>query len=154
LYFAHSQFLPEHGQGHSFCKLYYNDLGNEAGVFPKEKIPGNALRLYRSALFEPVMAGPSRGMAPHWFFAPAGPRAKVAWRKLGIELGHEALVISWDGQRVCSLPQADVLKCTLPPDERWDVASLPFHSRGGLGLYLHLSTASYRNVRLDPLFGK
>jgi tRNA A-37 threonylcarbamoyl transferase component Bud32 len=151
LYFAHARFLANEGQGHSFCKLSYNDLGDEAGAFPNEKIEGNALRLYRHVLFEPILGGPSCGLAPHTFFTPAGPKAKTAWRKLTIEVRSDALVISWEGQPVSRMTRADILGCGLPPDSRCDTAALQFEPRGGLGLCLYRSTASFRNVELEPI---
>jgi tRNA A-37 threonylcarbamoyl transferase component Bud32 len=151
IYFAHTRFTPKEGQGHSFCKLYYNDLGDEAGADPNQKQRGNALRLYRSVLFEPTMAGPSCGIAPHWFFTPVGPSAKTAWRQLMIEVTDHALIMFWEGQLVCRLSRADVLACSLPQDPRCDTATLEFEPRGALGLYAHLCAASFRNVRLQPI---
>jgi serine/threonine-protein kinase len=154
IYFAHTRFQPKKDRGHAFCGLYYNDLGDEVAQRPDGRAPGNALRLYRSALLESVMTGPNRMMTPHWHFAPVGPRGNFRWRKLRLELTGEALTIFWEGQQVLHLSRDQVLGCKVFPDPRFDAESLQCEPRGGLGLYLYRSTASFRNVRLEPILSR
>jgi tRNA A-37 threonylcarbamoyl transferase component Bud32 len=149
LYIAHAGFVAKDGPGHSFCKLFYNDLAIEQNMRQ-----GNALRLTRQVLFEPFLAGPSRDMTDHWYFNPAGPNPQFGpmWRQLAIELKRGAISVLWDGQQVLHLPRDKVLQSGyLIPDERYDVRSLELVPRGGLGLYIHKSTASFRSVHLQPI---
>jgi serine/threonine protein kinase len=151
LYFAHTRIQAAEGPGHSLCKLFYNDLADEAAAFPKENIPGNLLALYRSVIFEPIMAGPGCGMnCAHHFRLPI-PATDPPWRRMRIVLTKDDLSVSWEGQVVCRLSRTDVARCKVGQDPRCDTASLRFEPRGGLGFYVHKSTASFRNVRLQPI---
>jgi hypothetical protein len=106
-------------------------------------------------IFEPIMNGPSRGVADHWYFTPIGPKGKTAWRRLRIELTHKALSVFWNGRLEIQVPREKVLEYRhLFPDPRYDITSLEFAPRGGLGLYIHKSTASVRNVRMQPIIDK
>jgi tRNA A-37 threonylcarbamoyl transferase component Bud32 len=151
LYFAHTRHVTELGPGHSFCKLFYNDLGDERVSSPEAKLPGNGLRLYRHFVFEPIMAGPSCGLAPHTFFSPAGPKSETSWRPLRVEVTAETVTAFWDGVPVQRVSRAQPWAWRLPKDQRFDTASLPFEPRGGLGVYMHLSMVSVRNARVKPI---
>jgi tRNA A-37 threonylcarbamoyl transferase component Bud32 len=150
IYFAHTSFIAQLGRGHSVCKLFYNDLGDEAALTPIMDVSGNALRLYRSVIFEPIMAGPGCGMNL-CRLTPVGPAGKTAWRKLKIEVTRDSVVIFWEGEVVRRWLRTEILNCSIPADPRYDTASLEFEPRGGIGLYLHQSNASFRSVRVEPI---
>jgi serine/threonine protein kinase len=152
IYFAHAQFQSQVGPAHSFSYVFFNDVMDQAALFPKGNLEGNALSLCRQVIFESIMSGPGQGMAPIRYFTPAclsGP--KEVWRNLKIELTGEALTVWWDGTPVQRVSRDGIQKYTLPADARYDASQLNFEPRGGVGVYVHNASASLRNVRLTPI---
>jgi tRNA A-37 threonylcarbamoyl transferase component Bud32 len=154
LYFAHNRFHPVEGEGHTFVGLFFDDLRDEAASNPAAKLPGNSLFLYRRVIFEPIMAGPACALARNHYFKPTAPNALSTWRKIKIEVTRQAVEVFWEGKLSHRFTPADVVISPLPGDKRYDTSTLPFDSQGGLGIHLHLSMASYRNVRLEPIFDR
>jgi serine/threonine-protein kinase len=97
-------------------------------------------------------------------FKPAGHSgAPGDWRALEILVSPEGVRVSWSGKFVGARTLADIEKeigkhldgerRSARPDPA--LAGLPgrLDLRGGLGLYVHLSYASFRNVRVEPRDG-
>jgi hypothetical protein len=149
-YIGHTEFPTENDRVHHFYGLCYNDLGDER----VRQQPSNALTLRNAVLLESIMDGSIRMMNIHCNFVPAGATATTAWRQLAIELTHDGLSISWEGKKVCQLSRDEVARCKLLPDNRYDVGAFWLDPRGSLGVCLYRSTASFRNVRLEPIVDK
>jgi hypothetical protein len=152
IYFAHTQFQSQAGPAHSFSYVFFNDVMDQAALFPNGDLEGNALSLCRQVISESIMVGPGQGMAPIAYFLPAcrnGPAA--VWRNIKIQLTGEALTVWWDGTPVQRVSRDGILKSTLPSDPRFDASQLHFEPRGGVGVYVHQAAASVRNVRLTPI---
>jgi serine/threonine protein kinase len=156
IYFAHSEHPNDEAIAHFHCNVAFNDLvevgtrdangnhaGNDVGLRVLRQSSGGLInekaRVHEAALFRP--ARPVGALGP--------------WRRIAVELRPNTIKVSWDG--ICI---ATSTRTTLMMNARRLIAkrgqALPanspkFSARAGLGLYVSLGVASFRNVVVEPL---
>jgi serine/threonine-protein kinase len=79
---------------------------------------------------------------------------KNVWRDLVIEVSPQAILAFFDGGLVWQLKRKDFPAFMEPhafKGKHPALAEGAFNTRGGLGLYVYRGTASFRNLKLEPL---
>jgi serine/threonine-protein kinase len=163
----------------SFLHVHYNDLHDAIAIF-HERIPaalqrqerlkpppGNRVILgsrYRIADLEQEAPDLSSGLAARAVFRPAGiahAGQPGEWREVQIEVSPTVIRAWWNGQLVGELNpgavEADANKAMQQMRQKPALQAalggyVPHLDwQGGLGLYLYASSASFRNVHIEPV---
>jgi hypothetical protein len=172
VYFGRHSHVCPNGPVQLFVQADFNDIHSQADramnfnrAHPQLHAPvpkGNRLNLN---VWE---CGPERGTIPttdstlaiaEVVQPPRGPGAQ--WRSLVVEIEPAEIRVFWDGakQPTLTVPTARIeeyLQAASAQQKQPGLPSMPdaalaFAPRGGLGLYVEKGTASFRNVRVEPL---
>jgi serine/threonine protein kinase len=159
IYFAHSEYPHGESVAHFHCNVSFNDLVEEN---PNDDANGNqkgnrvGLQVHRQspAGLEPQKAYVSKAEAP---FKPARPPLGSVgpWRRIAVEVRPEAIKVFWGGNCIATTPRNTLMKSArwviVRPNQPLPANSPQFAPRGGLGLYVSMGVASFRNVIVEPL---
>jgi serine/threonine-protein kinase len=174
IYFAREQHPGAASTLHSFCQLTFNDVRDVLQLHrlaerltgkPLPPSPGNQVFFLprfcaegKKGLWDPRLSGPNTTIR---FFKAAG-LGGGPWRKLRVEV-TPAKVRAWWGKRknageweVPQLVRAigrELQERQKQPRERAFLRGTKpgFSCRGALGLYVLRGSASFRNVKVEPL---
>jgi serine/threonine-protein kinase len=167
LYFSHEKLHGPKGIADSFLALSFSDGRNTFKVSKdaKGQVYRRAAlryRYYREPLVDfglnvkPPIIKPGQGALIDYL--PPGPDADPApWRPLAVEVTPERVRVYWNYQLFADMTRADIETCANASLSDPDIAdetkdlSFRFNPRGGLGLYVARSTASFRLVAIEPL---
>jgi serine/threonine-protein kinase len=160
LYCARSQYDLPRGVQHYFMQLVFADWGELASDQGKPKAgalkqPAGHLTLDLRHYSE---VGPgaganrsSSGLVDH----PFEPQIKPSpWRPLAVVVTPDQVAVEWDGGKVRALKRAELAgRMRFFARRGPDLGGIepPFAPGGGLGLYVHRGSASFRNVVIEPL---
>jgi hypothetical protein len=171
IYCGHRQYGDGPAAIHQFTRLSYNDIRSNDEVFAKVvlHVPNAVPPPINSVTLTPYLyaeAGSGRAVdlagAGLWppFFKPAG-LGGGPWRLLVLEVTPECVRAFWESRQVGGLPTADMrantrkllpgLVAVRPEDPAAQAVDPSFAPRGGLGLYVHNGSASFRSVTVEPL---
>jgi hypothetical protein len=162
IYFAHSEHSDGAVVAHFHCNITFNDLVNEGqkdanGVHRGNKVMLQAhcqsLRQFpagRSELNKAYFYKADRLFQPARAFGMLGP-----WRKIAVEVRPESLTVYWKEECFATIPRATLMLKTqdisVMPNQPLPKNRPQFAPRDGLGLYVSLGVASFRNVTVEPL---
>jgi serine/threonine-protein kinase len=159
LFFGLRELATPNGKRLYFYYLSFNDLvdlsrdappgvptGNPFGLYPfcrpKEETipPGPTLKAGSTlCLFPPALAGGGKG----------------PWRRLVVELGLQEVQVSWDGRKAPTFSRTALVQSGLAMlRNEWpglDLQPENLRLRGGLGVFVYKSEATFRQVRVEPL---
>jgi hypothetical protein len=159
IYFFHSERKELQTTRHFHCNVTFNDLipvgppgpngvhaGNNVGLIihrqtPDELACDKAYVFQASARFQPARA-----------VGILGP-----WRKIDVEVRPQSVKVFWEGNLIATTPRTVLKMCARPlsarPQDPLPPDAPQFLPRGGLGLFVSLGMASFRNVTVEPLDG-
>jgi hypothetical protein len=155
LYFGHHRDEPAGSIQHSFCTWSFAERGGAFAVGGGRS--GSKAQLQVRHYCE---SGPQRGRHSGGFaglervFEPEPITRRSPWRHLAVEVGPQGARAFWEDEGVGQVAIADVRKYAgrLRLLRPWMAPVDPgFPLRGGLGLYVRKSTASFRQVEVRPL---
>jgi hypothetical protein len=154
---AHSEHPDGETVGHFYCNVAFNDLVDVGAKDANGIHQGNrvGLEAHRQSWV---------GLAPHkayfhqWdkFFNPAKPVGALGpWRKIAVEVRPETILVFWEGNCIATIPRATLMRnartLSAMPNQPLPNNHPQFAPRDGLGLYVSLGVASFRNVTVEPL---
>jgi serine/threonine protein kinase len=157
IYFAHSECPDGATVAHFHCNVAFNDLvdvgakgangihgGNSVGLQAHRQPPAG---LINRKAYDPKAA--TR-------FSPAKPRGALGpWRSIAVEVRPETIKVIWEGHCIATTSRASLMRSARPliarPNEPLPNNHPQFAPRDGLGLYVSLGVASFRNVVVEPL---
>lgn len=158
IYFGHSEHPDGDSVAHFHCNVAFNelvDLGVQDSNGVRRSNPVGLEAHSQSAV----------GIAVHkayfhqWdtYFVPAQPRGAVGpWRQIAVEIRPASIKVHWQ-KSVATIPRPMVKMMAVRPlvaklvqPMQVDRRTL-FAMRDGLGLYVSLGVASFRNVVVEPL---
>jgi tRNA A-37 threonylcarbamoyl transferase component Bud32 len=151
LYFADFMITTAGDIEHWYCTVEFNDQSDFKQVDRDWPYPGNPVRLMVKRQMESERHPDTLDPSIETFFAPRAPRQQNIWRHLAIEVRPADVRFSWAGQAPRSLPCARLDQITRKHLKSAAGVVPEFHPRGGLGLYVFSSAASFRNVWVIPL---
>lgn len=151
VYFAHTPVPFAQGNAHYFFVVPFNDLAEEALVHPTDARKVNWGRFLHKALVEPSMDSFAFQFGVGWSFIPIGRKAEVKWRRLQIDVRSRGIELWWDGQQVGKLSRDELEKYQVPKGLYPELPDSNYSPRGGLGLYVRSSVASFRDALIEPL---
>jgi serine/threonine protein kinase len=159
IYFALSEHPVGEAVAHFYCNVAFNDLVEVGGKDANGVLRANAVRLK-------IIRQPPSGLIDHQrnvrqavaFFTPARPVGALGpWRRIAVEMRPDTIKVFWEGNCIATTSRDTLMKSAQSLIARRDLpppASSPqFAPRGGLGLYVSLGVASFRNVFVEPLDG-
>jgi serine/threonine protein kinase len=159
IYFAHSEHPDGEAVAHFHCNVTFNDLVEEG---PQDNANGNhkvnnvGLQVHRQS---PAGLAPDKALVPDAQapFKPARPPlgALGPWRSIAVQVRPEAIKVFWEGDCIATTPRAPLMvnarRLIARPNQPLPANSPQFAPRGGLGLYVSMGVASFRNVIVEPL---
>jgi serine/threonine protein kinase len=157
IYFAYSQHPIGEAVAHFHCNINFNDLVDVGKPDANGNYWGNpvGLQAHRQALAGLVGA---KVFFTQWdkYFIPAKPvQASGPWHRIAVEVRPVHIQVSWDGKPFAPIPYAILMKEARPlfarPNQPLPENHPKFAPRDGLGLYVSLGVASFRNVVVEPL---
>jgi serine/threonine-protein kinase len=151
IYFGYSGFMTDQGLRHCYGKVEFNELMNYAVVYPRWPAAGNPVNFTLHVHLEPSMVTHGSGPPPLEFFRPAAHLGGEGWRDLAVEVRPSGIRFFWEGRHVKSLSQAELRQLAKMLAKGLADPAPEFAPRGGMGLYVYTSAASFRNVVLEPL---
>jgi serine/threonine-protein kinase len=163
IYFGHEKLLGQKGPADSHLVLRFADTPNNSQVIKdaKGQVFGRVrleYRYYRKEDEDPgsnqqsLITKPGQAAVLD-FVVTAKSFRESPWRPLAVEVEPDEVRVFWNYQLFAVMPRADIEKCAdaaLDSDETKDL-KFRFNPRAALGLYVNLSTASFRNVVLEPI---
>jgi serine/threonine-protein kinase len=164
IYVAHEKLLGPKGIADSFLVLRFAD-GNNTLFFAKDAKGQLYHRAkldywyYREATLDLGFTGTSLitkpGKPACVDYLPPGPEDDpIPWRLLAVEVTPNRVRVSWNNQLFADMARADLESCAngslVGVDESKEL-TFQFNPRAALGLYIAKSTASFRNVAIEPL---
>ncbi len=158
VYFAGASHRSDKGPVLSFVCVTFNDLEDAAALFQQEhpQMTGPAfnsldvISRYYAASEKGTIVDYKSTYLDIQLFKPSGNASRPGkWRTLDIEVSPARVHFQWEGT-----PVGRELNPALVEEK--DKPILPglvphLNLRGGVGLYLYGSFASFRNVRIEPL---
>jgi serine/threonine-protein kinase len=167
------------GDVHGYCAVKFADWGTNARD-PKAKQPQAERLIVNGNLVEKVKPDDAKVEKPSarvhmdlYLHSEGQPKVHVChqlniskqfvpfqsthapnWRKLAVEVTPNMLRCFWEGELIGALGKADRIehgRTLLLHRPILKEARFEFPPRGGLGLYLDESSASFRNVVVEPL---
>jgi serine/threonine protein kinase len=157
IYFLHSEHPDGATVAHFHCNVAFNDLvdvgakgangihdGNSVGLQAHRQPP---VGLINHKAFDHKAAIP---------FSPAKPVGALGpWRRLAVEVRPETIKVFWEGTCIVTTSRGSLLRSARPliarPNQPLPNNHPQFAPRDGLGLYVSLGVASFRNVVVEPL---
>lgn len=138
------------------CNVAFNDLSSTEEMDPGKPWKGNRVGLL---LYQQFPAGQRKHSvdlpdAGDWFLPKRPVGLPGPFRKIAVEVRPENILVFWEEQCIGNIPRKILKGAALtlvgrPNDPKAFVPSFP--TRGGLGLFVSLGEASFRNVTLEPL---
>jgi serine/threonine protein kinase len=160
IYCAHSQHPYGETVAHCHCNLSFNDLVDVAEIPVKGNSAGNNVGLQAHCQFPMGVESYKNDFCPLNYFRPARPVGLWGpWRKLTVEVYRDDIKTSFKEKNANAIT-ATVLRTSVEDYEQYIINKLNltrpenqslFPSRGGLGLYVAMGAASFRNVVIEPL---
>ncbi len=157
IYFGHSEQPHLGAVAHFHCNVAFNDLFDVIMVDPKEGYKGNlvGLQAHRQS-WEGRAHYTSQVYKADLFFRPAIPVGALGpWREIAVELRPNTIKLFWEGECYATTPRAVLMRDARPlvarPDQDLPANAPQYPPRGGLGLFVSLGTASFRNVTVEPI---
>jgi serine/threonine protein kinase len=157
IYFAHSQQPDGETVAHFHCNVAFNDLVDVGAADANGSHPGNSVDLQvhrqRPAGLEPLKAFFANAYTS---FVPAKPWGALGpWRRIAVEVRPETIKVFWTDKCFAVIPRATLVRNTrrlsARPDQPLPTRHPLFAPRDGLGLYVSLGVASFRNVVVELL---
>jgi serine/threonine-protein kinase len=142
LFFGHSE-APSRAEGscHCFFPFTFSDRGLREGHAELE------FWCTATAGSPPGVTIPLRRQSP-----PRMPDGRSGgWRPIAVEVTPQSVRVSWRGERVGTLTQADLQKETRGQLDKLPAPLVAFPPRGGLGVFVVNGKASFRHVRIVSL---
>ena len=155
IYFAHSAHPDGETVAHFYCNVAFNDLvdvgangipkGNSVGLGVLRQSPTGLVVHHKAYVYKADTR-----------FVPAKPIGALGpWRRIAVEVRPGSLTVFWEGNRIATTTRATLMMSARPLIPRPNQA-LPnnpprFAPRDGLGLYVSLGVASFRNVVVESL---
>jgi serine/threonine protein kinase len=157
VYFARRQHPDDETGAHFHCNVAFNDLVEVGARDARGIHGGNSVGL--QAHRQPPAGGVHQKfhVKAHTSFVPARPVGAMGpWRRIAVEVRPETVKVFWEGNCIATAPRASlVLNARLliaAPNQSLPSNNHPqFTPRDGLGLYVSLGVASFRNVIVEPL---
>ncbi|MFL5339395.1 MAG: hypothetical protein ACJ8F7_04435, partial [Gemmataceae bacterium] len=180
-YVGHREDPSPAGAFHRFARFYFNEIIDDKakhaelidkfpnlppaanGLNPPPQPTGNSVfldyRLFRDGDWNTGWDQKIDGRSAE-LIAPVGYGG--SWRPLTIDVSPERISARWGaGERVGELSSADLtangrqsllrMRKQRPGDHTFENLDLKFSASGSLGLYVNNSSASFRNVIVEPL---
>lgn len=134
-------------------------------------LPTDAI-YWPASMFPEDVTSPQAHMQYRRFPRPPANTQPAPWRHIQLEVSHQGVIVSWadDAQQhdenqlplnlreVLRIPVEQIHQATLYQNEQLarvipksGIELQPWHPRRGLGLYVRDTSASYRNVYIEPL---
>jgi serine/threonine-protein kinase len=172
IYLAHRMAPVEDGGLQAFIHLAFNDITDAVDAYravpenlrPPKPPQGNQVQLRPRLITDAAWAdavGWEFGGLTREMVKPVGLAGPKLWRRFTVEVTADAVRAWWDGQAVGRLDprqlsrevDVELLKLAAERPDLFASGSPPptLDWRGGVGLYVYRSTASFRNVALEPL---
>jgi serine/threonine protein kinase len=166
IYFAHSEDPDGDTVAHFHCNVAFNDLV-EVGAKDANGIKQNnsvGLQAHRQPP-EGLKHDKAYIEKAETTFLPARPVGALGpWRGIAVEVRPKTIKVYWKKdcvtptsreECIAVTPRADLMRTVrrliVRPDQPLPANSPQFSPRGGLGLYVSLGVASFRNVIVEPL---
>jgi serine/threonine protein kinase len=157
IYFFHSQRKEGQNVTHFHGNVAFNDLDFVGPPGPDGVHHGNnvGLEMHRQtpdgiAHDSAYVFQASRRFLPARAFGRLGP-----WRKIDVEVRPQSVKVFWEGNLFATTPRAVLMMSARPlsarPQDPLPANAPEFSPRGGLGLFVSLGVASFRNVVVEPL---
>jgi hypothetical protein len=173
LYVGREEFWVGDKKGQFFFQANFNDIDNEGDRILEglRKVPGARLPaqhplnrvIFRGTTYIPQQARNAGlgtfGLFEKRLFAPSKP-GNPTWRPLAVEVRPDQIRLFWDNQEVGTFETAEIARRASQSwktliDRQPELANgqFPgrFNPRGGLGMVLRNSSASYEDVVIEPL---
>jgi serine/threonine-protein kinase len=164
IYFAHEKLLGVKGPAHSFLALRFADTPTSQLVAKDAK----GQKYYRVALEYRYYREPDVGLgfnsrsvitrpgkaAVFDFMVPKEQPAQQPWHPLAVEVAPDEIRVYWNYVLFAVMSRVDLEKCANDSLEFVEEAknlNFRLNPRAALGLYVVQSTASFRNVAIEPL---
>jgi serine/threonine protein kinase len=158
IYFAHSMKSDGATVAHYHCDVTFNDLVDLDEADSKGKQKNNVVRLQIQRQAPAGMANEKKAQVQDAIlaFPPAKPVGMLAeFRKIKVEVRRETVKVFWEGQCFATIPRAALLMnarhLIARPNQPLPDNAPEFLPRDGLGLYVSLGVASFKNVTVEPL---
>jgi serine/threonine protein kinase len=157
IYFAHSEHPDGATVAHFHCNVAFNDLVNVGARDANGIHRGNAvgLQIHRQR---------PAGLVHHTadvpdaesFFSPAKPYGALGpWRRIAVMVRPESIKVFWMGSCMATTPHLTIMgtarRLSAKPNQPLPANSPRFAVNGGLGLYVSMGVASFRNVTVEPI---
>jgi serine/threonine protein kinase len=153
VYFLYSNRTIASRLDHCYCVLAFNDLVDLANQPALPGLEGNPIQLDLQIHQEPTMVCQNSRLCTPVYFTPALNRSR--WRRVAVEVSPDKVRVSFDGKGSYELPRTRLLekaKFLEEPQAPVRINS-KFDPRDALGLYVYMSSASFRGVMVEPLVG-
>jgi tRNA A-37 threonylcarbamoyl transferase component Bud32 len=164
LYFGHKKIMDPKGPVDSLLALQFADRKNSLSVAKDAK--GQVF--HRVALEYRYYRDPDEGPGRDRRFLITKPGQRAAldyivpdsqpvehpWRPLAVEVTPHEVRVFWNYQLFAVMSDLDLEKCvndTLGDGEKANDLNFRFDPRAALGLFVYQSTASFRNVVIEPI---
>lgn len=164
LYFAHASSLGDSKRAHCLCWLAFSDLDELPQADPSDKgknaVEMTVLRFDSTLEGHPLSTQKQHTTAELIFPAarfaplPAGTQRVQPWRKLAVVVTSDSVTAYWEGRLIGVVSWNELIELA---DSNVRNAREPLvHEpaigvRNALGLYIESGTASFRDVRVEPL---
>jgi serine/threonine protein kinase len=153
IYFAHSEHPDGGTVAHFHCNVAFNDL-SDVGANGDQKGNPVGLQAHRQS---PAGLAPDKAYFHKWdlFFIPAMPVGALGpWRRIAVDVRPENIQLFWADNCFAEISR-DILKKNARGligrrDQPLPNNHPQFAPRDGLGLYVSLGVASFRNVFVEP----
>jgi len=159
IYFLHSEHPAGETVAHFHFNVAFNDLvdvgapnangvhrGNPVGLEAHRQAPAGLANIDKFYFSNAVA-----------FFRPARPVGALgSWRRIAVEVRPKTIILFWEGMRIATTPRDGIMTIgenwlISRPDRPLLTTKPQFAPRDGLGLYVSLGVASFRNVIVEPL---
>jgi serine/threonine protein kinase len=157
IYFAHSEHADGETVAHFQLNFAFNDLVDVGfpganGVDPGNPAGLEAHRQPPAGLTHPVYCFPDAVAC----FVPASPIGALGpWRRIAVEVRPETIKVFWAQNWHATTTRNSLMKAQnwlMSRPDKPPLATQPqFAPRDGLGLFVSLGVASFRNVTVEPL---
>jgi serine/threonine-protein kinase len=161
IFFTYTNQTTTEALEHCYCIVAFNDgpddlnmgVPEDSNGFPKEPRRPVALKLQRHR--EPDMAcGNLPLQLVHVPFAPLNSGKSRPWHRIALQFSPDKVRYFWDDTLQAEFSSGELLgagETLLGDNPTREALVSKFAPRNGLGLYVYRSTASFRNVLLEPL---
>src|SRR5262245_11173069 len=153
IYSGHQSFATPGGECHYFVRFAFNEFGNINPLGKPEGCWNGSLPFFRQQPGRNLRAMGWQLLGAVGRFAPEVSKPDQSWRTLEIRASAVSLEAYFDDRHAFTLPRPldkDVATTLQTYHEMPDPLPIDLGPRAGIGLYLEVGSASFRNALIEP----